>query len=105
MSQIWALMTFPSTSKHLAANSTPTVAFVSSLNSFFVNRVRIFVFPTLLSPIRTTARWGHQISLRAPPTRRYRNERTFEEVIVVVVHRLLEVRESFGFLDALAADC
>lgn len=54
VSQIWALITVLSTFTHLEENSTPTVAFESKLNSSFVKRERMFVLPTLESPIKTT---------------------------------------------------
>ncbi|CAA6671544.1 unnamed protein product [Spirodela intermedia] len=54
VSQICALMIFPSTLTLRVANSTPMVDFVSRLNSFLVNRDNRFDFPTPESPISTT---------------------------------------------------
>lgn len=56
VSQIWALIVFPSTCILLVANSTPIVDLDSKLNSFLVNRDSRFDFPTPESPIRTTIR-------------------------------------------------
>lgn len=54
VSQIWALIVFPSTCILLVANSTPIVDLDSKLNSFLVNRDSRFDFPTPESPMRTT---------------------------------------------------
>lgn len=54
VSQIWALIVFPSTCMLLVANSTPIVDFDSKLNSFRVNLDSRLLFPTPESPIRTT---------------------------------------------------
>ena len=56
VSQIWALIVFPSTCILLVANSTPIVDLDSKLNSFLVNRDSKFDFPTPESPMRTTVR-------------------------------------------------
>ena len=55
VSQIWALMRFPSVSMLFVANSTPMVDLESKLNSSLVNRDRRFDFPTPVSPINTTS--------------------------------------------------
>ncbi|CAA7397520.1 unnamed protein product [Spirodela intermedia] len=54
VSQIWALMTLPSTLRLRVANSTPMVDLDSRLNSFLVNLESRFDFPTPESPISTT---------------------------------------------------
>lgn len=54
VSQIWALIVFPSTWMLLVANSTPMVLLLSKLNSFLVNLDNKLLFPTPESPIRTT---------------------------------------------------
>ena len=63
VSQICALITFPSTLMLRVANSTPIVDFDSRLNSFRVKRERRLDLPTPESPIRTTGgkltRRGH----------------------------------------------
>ncbi len=59
VSQIWALMVFPSTWMLLVANSTPIVDLDSKLNSLRVNRERRLDLPTPESPINTTMSvWG-----------------------------------------------
>ena len=55
VSQICALIVFPSTLMLRVANSTPIVLFDSRLNSFRVNLDNRFDLPTPESPISTTA--------------------------------------------------
>ena len=50
----WNKMTKPSTCMDLVANSTPIVDFDSKLNAFLVNLEKRLDFPTPESPIRTT---------------------------------------------------
>lgn len=54
VSQIWALMVFPSTCILLVANSTPIVDLLSKLNSFLVNLDKRLLLPTPESPMSTT---------------------------------------------------
>ncbi|BAS94895.1 Os05g0516850 [Oryza sativa Japonica Group] len=54
VSQIWALMTLPSTWRLRVANSTPMVDLDSRLNSFLVKRERRLDLPTPESPMSTT---------------------------------------------------
>ena len=54
VSQIWALTIFWSIISVFVWNSTPIVAFASTLNSFLENRAKSWDFPTAESPINTT---------------------------------------------------
>ena len=96
VSQIWALIVFPSTCILLVANSTPIVDLDSKLNSFLVNRESKFDFPTPESPMRTTVKnepqhqsfkvynsWG--ILTESIYTTYYVN--TFKKIVVFIILR------------------
>lgn len=54
VSQIWALIVRPFSSRVLVLNSTPIVVLLSWLNSFLVKRESKLLLPTPDSPMRTT---------------------------------------------------
>ena len=89
VSQICALMVFPSRETERVANSTPIVDFDSRLNSLRVNRESKFDFPTPESPITTTVRKrdarSQQLWVGARtrgPASRCSGVKTFEQVVI-----------------------
>lgn len=100
VSQICALITLPSVLMLLVANSTPIVAFASSVNSLRVKRASRLDLPTPESPIRTTVQSQQQTNIKqvcmsklasrvwqvaAAKPSRAKIKRTFEEVVIVFI--------------------
>ncbi len=92
VSQIWILILMsPFKVISPCPNSTPIVALLSDENSLEVNRVIIFVFPTLLSPTTTTRileiilanfciktnNFRHQFEWGRLPLRNFKNKVSF----------------------------